>query len=128
MDLIGAAYMRDVDPGRDDRGDATGLHPVKPFPRRSTSQCIFEQVYFARPDSFVFGETSTRCARAGTAAGAGTAGPSRRRDADARLRRVRGRRVRRSSGNPDAEGSIRNHYVGRTFIQPQQAIRHFGVA
>ena len=128
MDLIGATYLRDVEPGEVVIIGPHGLKSVKPYPPARQSQCVFEHVYFSRPDSYVFGESVNE------------------------VRTEFGRRLARESGVPAdvvvpipdsgvcaavgyAEaanlpmrmGLIRNHYVGRTFIQPQQSIRHFGV-
>ena len=128
LDLIGAQYVRDVEPGELVILSAAGIKSVKPFAPAPQAQCIFEHVYFARPDSYVFGESvnevrtelGRRLARecpadadvivpipdSGVCAAVGFA---------------------EASGVPMRMGLIRNHYVGRTFIQPQQSIRHFGV-
>ena len=128
LDLIGATYERDVAPGEILVIDASGTHSVTPFPPAPHAHCIFEHVYFARPDSQVFGlsvnEVRTNLGRllarespaeadvvvpvpdSGTCAATGYA---------------------EESGIPMRMGLIRNHYVGRTFIEPRQAIRHFGV-
>ena len=128
MDLIGATYIRDVEPGEILVISAEGVRSIKPFPPARLSHCIFEHVYFARPDSYVFGrsvnEVRTDLGRilarehpieadvvvpvpdSGVCAAMGYA---------------------EESGIPLRMGLIRNHYVGRTFIQPQASIRHFGV-
>jgi amidophosphoribosyltransferase len=128
MDLIGATYVRDVEPGEVVVISAEGLRSIKPFPPAPLAHCIFEHVYFARPDSYVFGrsvnEVRTELGRilareqpvdadvvvpvpdSGVCAAMGYA---------------------EESGVPLRMGLIRNHYVGRTFIQPQSSIRHFGV-
>ena len=128
LDLIGATYERDVEPGELVIISDGGLRSVRLFPAAPLSQCIFEHVYFARPDSYVFGrsvnEVRTELGRilareapaeadvvvpipdSGVCAAVGFA-------EEARL--------------PLQMGLIRNHYVGRTFIQPQQSIRHFSV-
>src|SRR4029453_3544483 len=128
MDLIGATYERDVEPGEVLIVSAHGVRSIKPFPPAPLAHCIFEHVYFARPDSYVFGksvnEVRTELGRilareqpiaadvvvpvpdSGVCAAMGYAD---------------------ESGVPLRMGLIRNHYVGRTFIQPQQSIRHFGV-
>jgi len=128
LDLIGASYVRDVEPGEMIIVGADGLRSVKPYPALPLSHCIFEHVYFARPDSEVFGQSVNE------------------------VRTELGRRLARETGIPAdvivpvpdsgvcaaigyAEetgvplrfGLIRNHYVGRTFIEPAQSIRHFGV-
>jgi amidophosphoribosyltransferase len=128
LDLIGATYVRDVEPGEVVVVSASGMKSIKPFAPAPSAQCVFEHVYFARPDSYVFGESVNE------------------------VRTELGRRLARESrvdadvvvpipdsgvcaavgfaeecGLPMRMGLIRNHYVGRTFIQPQQSIRHFGV-
>ncbi len=128
MDLIGATYERDVEPGEIVIISASGMKSIKPFPRAPLAHCIFEHVYFARPDSYVFGRSVN--------------------DVRTELGRVLAREqpidadvvvpvpdsgvcaamgYHEASGVPLRMGLIRNHYVGRTFIQPQQSIRHFGV-
>ena len=57
LDLIGATYVRDVEPGEVVIVSATGVKSFKPFPPAPSAQCVFEHVYFARPDSYVFGES-----------------------------------------------------------------------
>ena len=128
MDLLGATYVRDVEPGEVLVISDGGVRSMKPFPPLPLSHCVFEHVYFARPDSYVFGrsvnEVRTQLGRilareapadadvvvpipdSGVCAAIGFA-------EEAHL--------------PLQMGLIRNHYVGRTFIQPQQSIRHFGV-
>lgn len=128
FDLIEAQYIRDVEPGELILINEKGVHSYKPFPKTRSAFCIFEYVYFARPDSRVFNHTVYE------------------------IRKNLGRQLAKEawvqadmvipvpdSGVPAAlgyaEGSglrydtglIRNHYVGRTFIEPEQAIRHFGV-
>jgi amidophosphoribosyltransferase len=128
FELIEAEYIRDIEPGEmlvvDDKG-ARSFHPFLPEePRR----CVFEWIYFARPDSNIAGQ-SVYSARetmgrrlavehpieadivipvpdSGTAAAIGFA---------------------RESGIPFDQGLIRSHYIGRTFIEPSESIRHFGV-
>jgi amidophosphoribosyltransferase len=128
MDLIGATYVRDVEPGEVlviGPGDPVSL---KPFPPAPLSHCIFEHVYFARPDSLVFGESVNRvrtnlgrvlARESGVPADVVVPVP------DSGVCAAIGYAER--SGIPLQFGLIRNHYVGRTFIEPQQAIRHFGV-
>ena len=128
LDLIGAQYVREIDPGEVLIISDGGLRSMKPFPKAPLAHCVFEHVYFARPDSYVFGrsvnEVRTDLGRilareahvdadvvvpipdSGVCAAIGFAD-------EARL--------------PMRMGLIRNHYVGRTFIQPQQSIRHFSV-
>jgi len=128
MDLIGATYVRDVEPGEVVVVTAHELKSIKPFAPAKASQCIFEHVYFARPDSYVFGESVNEV----------------RTEFGRRLARESGVEAdvivpipdsgvcaaigfSEASGIPMRMGLIRNHYIGRTFIQPQQSIRHFGV-
>ncbi|MGZ8488575.1 MAG: amidophosphoribosyltransferase, partial [Candidatus Binatia bacterium] len=128
LDLIEAEYVRDVEPGEIVTIGADGLESLKPFPPVPHAKCIFEYIYFARPDSKLFGHNVYQ------------------------VRKSLGRQLARESGIdadlvtpvPDSGvpaamgfaeeskiplefGLIRNHYVGRTFIEPQQTIRNFGV-
>ncbi|HEX6462906.1 MAG TPA: amidophosphoribosyltransferase [Vicinamibacterales bacterium] len=128
LDLIGATYLRDVEPGELIVISDGGMRSLHPFPRGPLAHCIFEHVYFARPDSYVFGksvnEVRTEMGRILARESpvpadvvcpipdSGVCGATGFSDA---------------SGVPMQMGLIRNHYVGRTFIQPQQAIRHFSV-
>jgi amidophosphoribosyltransferase len=128
MDLIGATYVRDVEPGELVIISAQGLRSVKPFAPAPHAQCVFEHVYFARPDSVVFGESvndvrtelGRRLARE-TGVEADVIVPI----PDSGVCAAIG--FSEQSGIPMRFGLIRNHYVGRTFIEPQQSIRHFGV-
>jgi amidophosphoribosyltransferase len=128
LDLIGASYVRDVEPGEIVVVSEQGLKSSKPFAPARRSQCVFEHVYFARPDSYVFGESvnetrtefGRRLAReSGVAADVVVPIP------DSGVCAAVG--YAEASGIPMRLGLIRNHYVGRTFIEPQQSIRHFGV-
>jgi amidophosphoribosyltransferase len=128
MDLIGATYIRDVEPGELLVIDRGGPRSFKPFPAAPLSHCVFEHVYFARPDSYVFGrsvnEIRTNLGRVlaqERPAGADVVVPL----PDSGVCAAMG--YAEVSGIPLRMGLIRNHYVGRTFIQPQSAIRHFGV-
>ena len=128
FDLIGAVYLNEVEPGEMVIVGPEGVTRERFAPARPRSQCVFEHVYFARPDSIVFGravyESREQLGRllarehpadadlvvpvpdSGVAAAAGFA---------------------TESGIPYRQALIRNHYVGRTFIEPSQAIRDFGV-
>jgi amidophosphoribosyltransferase len=128
FDLVGAQYVRDVEPGEIIIIDETGLKSMKPFPEVRRSHCIFELVYFARPDSQVFGKNVYMCRKrfghqladeykpdvdmvipfpdSGVYAAIGYSEESR---------------------VPFEMGMIRNHYVGRTFINPSQHMRDLGV-
>ncbi|HTV01513.1 MAG TPA: amidophosphoribosyltransferase, partial [Luteitalea sp.] len=128
LDLIGATYVRDVEPGEVVVITASGMQSYKPFPPAQKSHCVFEHVYFARPDSYVFGRSVNE---ARTAMGRRLAEESMvEADVivpipDSGVCAAIG--FSEMSGIPMRMGLIRNHYVGRTFIQPQQSIRHFGV-
>jgi len=128
MDLIGATYERDVEPGEVLIISADGIRSIKPFAPAPLAHCIFEHVYFARPDSYVFGrsvnEVRTELGRVlarehNVAADVVVPVP------DSGVCAAMG--FAEQSGVPLRMGLIRNHYVGRTFIQPQASIRHFGV-
>ena len=128
FDIIGARYIRDIEPGEVLEISADGLKSVFPFKKRPHAFCIFEYIYFARPDSIVFGENVDK------------------------IRRRLGRQLAREHpveadiaiGVPDSAntatlgyseasgvkfeiGLIRNHYIGRTFIDPDQKIRDLDV-
>jgi amidophosphoribosyltransferase len=128
MDLIGATYERDIEPGEVLIVSADGIKSIKPFAPAPVAQCIFEHVYFARPDSIVFGrsvnEVRTDLGRV----------LAREQPVDADVivpvpdsGVCAAMGFAEESGIPLRMGLIRNHYVGRTFIQPQSSIRHFGV-
>jgi len=128
FDLIEARYVRDIEPGEMVIIDQAGLHSSQPLPARPHSMCIFEHVYFARPDSLVYGRSVNESRHkmgkrlalehpaeadivvpvpdSGTAAAIGYAA---------------------QSGISFRQGLVRNHYVHRTFIEPKQSIRSFGV-
>jgi amidophosphoribosyltransferase len=128
LDLVEAEYRREVEPGEIVVLDAAGLHSHKPFAAAPARHCIFEFVYFARPDSQVFGQSVYQVRKrlgaalarehplqadlvmpfpdSGTYAALGYAA---------------------ATGIPFEMGVIRNHYVGRTFIQPSQTMRDFSV-
>ena len=128
MDLIGATYERDVEPGEVLMISADGLKSIKPFPAAPLAHCIFEHVYFARPDSYVFGrsvnEVRTNLGRV-LAREQPVSGDVVVPVPDSGVCAAMG--YAEESGVPLRMGLIRNHYVGRTFIQPQASIRHFGV-
>jgi amidophosphoribosyltransferase len=128
LDLIGATYVRDVEPGELLMIGPNGPRSIRPFPPSPLSHCIFEHVYFARPDSEVFGqsvnEVRTELGRAlarETGIDADVVVPI----PDSGVCAAIG--YSEESHTPLRFGLIRNHYVGRTFIEPAQAIRHFGV-
>ena len=128
FDLIGASYVREVEPGEIVliRGDE--LKSVKPLSAPRLSKCIFEHVYFSRPDSVIFGRTVQtsrdmmgRILAQENPVDADLVVPIPDSGVSA------GIGYSRESGIPLAFGLIRNHYVGRTFIEPKTRIRHFGV-
>lgn len=128
FDLIGAQYIRDVEPGEIVVVDGDGVRSFQAFEHRPISHCVFEHVYFSRPDSLVFGRSVNKSRHlfgrylarecpadadivvpvpdSGVAAAIGFAA---------------------ESGLKFRFGLMRNHYIGRTFIEPRSAIRHFGV-
>ncbi|MBC86503.1 MAG: amidophosphoribosyltransferase [Bdellovibrionaceae bacterium] len=129
FDLIGAKYIREVEPGEIFWVDKDGEHSERFSSKGHTKNCIFEHVYFARPDSLVFGknvyETRKQLGRV-------LAQEFPVEDADivvpvpdSGVPAAIG--YSQESGVPFELGIIRNHYVGRTFIQPSQSIRSFGV-
>ena len=128
MDLIGATYEREVEPGEVLVISAVGVKSMKPFPPAPLAHCIFEHVYFARPDSYVFGrsvnEVRTNLGRV-LAREQPVGGDVVVPVPDSGVCAAMG--YAEESGVPLRMGLIRNHYVGRTFIQPQASIRHFGV-
>ena len=128
LDLIGATYIREIEPGEVLIISDGGLRSLKPFPQAPLAHCVFEHVYFARPDSYVFGrsvnEVRTDFGR--------TLARESHVDVDVVVP-IPDSGVCAAIGYADEAklpmrmGLIRNHYVGRTFIQPQQSIRHFSV-
>lgn len=128
LDLIQADYVREIEPGEMVVISNKGLESFHPFEPAPAARCIFEHIYFARPDSLVFGSNVYEMRKAfgrqlakehpveadvvipvpdsGVPAAIGYA---------------------QQAGLPFELGLIRNHYVGRTFIEPHQNIRHFGV-
>ena len=128
FDLIGARLVREVEPGEIVTLDHRGLTSKRGMPAAERTQCIFEHVYFSRPDSVVFGETVDRVRKA---IGRRLA---QEKPADADLvisvpdsSNAIALGFAEASRLPYDHGLIRNHYVGRTFIHPTQAIRDEGV-
>src|SRR5262244_903397 len=128
FDLIGATYERDVKPGELVVVGPEGMKSYFYSPSPAQSSCIFEHVYFSRPDSIVFGrpvqesreQLGRQLAReSGVAADIVVPVP------DSGVTAAMG--FAAESGIPLRFGLIRNHYVGRTFIEPQQSVRDFGV-
>jgi amidophosphoribosyltransferase len=128
MDLIGATYVRDIEPGEIAVITEAGLRSIKPFPAQPLAHCVFEHVYFARPDSYVFGRSVNEVRTdLGRILAREAPGPA---DVvvpipDSGVCAAIG--FAEEAGLPMKMGLIRNHYIGRTFIQPQQSIRHFSV-
>src|SRR6185437_15169599 len=128
LDIIGATYVRDVENGEVVVFDEDGMQSHKPFPPQQARPCIFEYVYFSRPDSIVGGRPVYEVRKAMGAQLAREA-PA---DADVIIA-VPDSGVpaamgfAQASGIPYEMGIIRNHYVGRTFIEPTQQIRQLGV-
>ncbi len=129
FDLLDAEYVREIEPGELVVLSDQGIDSHRPFPKVDPAMCVFEYVYFARPDSRIYGANAVYSTR-----------------------KALGRRLAKESwveadivipvpdsgvpaalgyseggGIPFETGLIRNHYVGRTFIEPEQSIRHFGV-
>ena len=128
LDLIEADYLREVEPGEIITFGPKGMESLKPFPPAPHAKCIFEYIYFSRPDSNLYGrnvyqvrkELGRQLARENPVeADLVTPVP------DSGVPAAMG--YAEKSGLPLEFGLIRNHYVGRTFIEPQQSIRHFGV-
>ncbi|MBI5746188.1 MAG: amidophosphoribosyltransferase [Nitrospirae bacterium] len=128
FDLIEAEFVRDIEPGELVVINEKGLESYRPFPHVEPAPCIFEYIYFARPDSIIFGHDVYSIRKAlgrelaiESPVRADMVIPVPDSGAPAALGFAEG------SGIPYEIGLIRNHYVGRTFIEPQQSIRHFGV-
>ena len=128
LDIIGAEFLRDVEPGEMVVLDASGVHSLRPFPPASKRFCIFEHIYFARPDSVIEGTSVYRSRK--------NIGAELSREShvpadvvipvpDSGVPAAIG--YAEQSGIPFELGIIRNHYVGRTFIEPGQQIRNLGV-
>ena len=128
FDMLGASYEGEVEPGEMVVADAAGLHRMRFTPPLQRQQCVFEHVYFSRPDSIVFGrpvhlsrEMMGRLLAQEAPTEADIVVPV----PDSGVAAALGYSM--ESGIPLKFGLIRNHYVGRTFIEPRQAIRDFGV-
>jgi len=128
LDLIGAKFIREIEPGEVLLINDAGIKSFKPFPHKQLRQCIFEFIYFARPDSFIFNHNVYEMRK--------SFGDQLSRESpvmadmtvpipDSGFPAALG--YASQSNVPLELGMIRNHYVGRTFIEPDQRIRHFGV-
>jgi amidophosphoribosyltransferase len=128
LDIIGAKYIRDIENGEVVVYDEDGVRSFKPFPAMPPRPCIFEYIYFARPDSVVGGRSVYQVRKnvgmqlaSEAPANADLVIPVPDSGVPAALGYAQ------KSGLPFELGIIRNHYVGRTFIQPTQSIRELGV-
>jgi amidophosphoribosyltransferase len=125
LDIVGATFEREVEPGEIVAVDAEGTRSISPFPKKELRRCVFEHVYFARPDSHIFGGSvdrarralGRRLAREYPAPGADLVFSVPDSSNSAALG------FAEESGIPYELALIRNHYVGRTFIAPTQAGR-----
>ncbi|MDX8403126.1 MAG: amidophosphoribosyltransferase [Mariprofundaceae bacterium] len=128
FDLIGAQYVRDIEPGEMVLIDKHGIQSLKPFDNPASKFCVFEYVYFARPDSNLEG-VNVYEARYQIGVELAKESPIEADIIvpvpDSGVPPAMG--FSEASGIPFQMGLIRNHYVGRTFIEPQQSIRNFGV-
>uniref|UniRef100_A0A7C9NT43 Amidophosphoribosyltransferase n=1 Tax=Muribaculaceae bacterium Z82 TaxID=2304548 RepID=A0A7C9NT43_9BACT len=128
LDIVGAAYLRDVAPGEIVRFSAEGMTSEQGVPAGRRASCIFEYVYFARPDSVIDGQSVYQSRRA--------MGRILAREAPAAADLVLGvpdsgvpaaLGFSEESGIPFTDGIVKNRYVGRTFIQPTQSMRQLGI-
>jgi amidophosphoribosyltransferase len=128
LDLINAQFLREIGPGEMLLINENGVQSFKPFPQKQHHQCIFEFIYFARPDSFIFNRNVYEVRK--------SLGIQLAKESPAEVEMVvpiPDSGVPATLGYafeskiPLEMGMIRNHYVGRTFIEPEQSIRHFGV-
>jgi amidophosphoribosyltransferase len=128
LDVIGATFIRDVEPGELIIVNDSGIRSFRPFEKAAPRPCIFEHVYFSRPDSIAEGQSVYEVRKA--------IGAELSREApleadyvvpvpDSGVPAAIG--FSQASGIPFELGIIRSHYVGRTFIQPTQEVRHLGV-
>jgi amidophosphoribosyltransferase len=129
LDLIGAEFIREVEPGEVVVIDNKGLHSLRPFTVPENRRfCVFEHVYFARPDSLIDGR-SVYAVRDALGRRLAIEHPAEADVVipvpDSGVPAAIG--FSKQSGIPFAMGLVRSHYVGRTFIEPEQSIRHFGV-
>ena len=128
LDIVGAEYVRDIRPGEILRISAEGLVSEQGVPAEEPANCVFEQVYFARPDSIMNGKSVYACRY--------DMGRKLAHEAPVEADMVIGvpdsglppaEGYARESGIPFGEGLIKNRYVGRTFIEPTQELRAMGV-
>jgi amidophosphoribosyltransferase len=129
LDIIGADFVRDIEPGEMVIVDKKGMRSIKPFDKTQSRLCIFEYVYFARPDSSMEGRSVYEM-RKNIGAVLAKEAPVPNADVvvpvpDSGVPSAIG--YSQASGVPFELGIIRNHYVGRTFIEPTAQIRNLGV-
>ncbi|EMY71300.1 amidophosphoribosyltransferase [Leptospira vanthielii serovar Holland str. Waz Holland = ATCC 700522] len=127
FDITDTEYVRDVEPGEMVVIDHTGVRSLYPFPKAKPSLCIFEYIYFARPDSYIF-EESVYKVRKSLGRQLARVMPV---EADVIIpvpdsANIAALGYSEESGIPYQSGLIRSHYIGRTFIEPDQKIRDFG--
>ncbi|MBM9590188.1 amidophosphoribosyltransferase [Leptospira sp. 201903075] len=127
FDITETEYVRDVEPGEMVVIDHTGVRSLYPFPKAKPSLCIFEYIYFARPDSYIF-EESVYKVRKSLGRQLARVMPV---EADVIIpvpdsANIAALGYSEESGIPYQSGLVRSHYIGRTFIEPDQKIRDFG--
>jgi amidophosphoribosyltransferase len=129
FDIINAQYIRDVEPGEMVIINENGIRSIQALKSPRKAFCVFEFIYFSRPDSYIYNHTCVNTIRKNFGKQLAIDSPA---DADIVIP-VPDSGVpaavgfAEQSGIPFDFGLIRNHYVGRTFIEPKQSIRHFGV-
>jgi amidophosphoribosyltransferase len=128
MDLVEAEFIREIEPGELILINQSGVKSFYPFQKTSTKQCVFEHIYFSRPDSYLFGHSVYSVRKLMGKALA----QEKPVDADVVVPVPDSGVISAMGYSEEAEipfqmGLIRNHYVGRTFIEPQSQIRNFGV-
>jgi amidophosphoribosyltransferase len=129
LDIIGAEFVREIEPGEMVVINKDGITTCSPFPKVAPRPCIFEYVYFSRPDSIIGGKSvyevrkniGAQLAKENPVEGADLIVPV----PDSGVPSAIG--YAQESGIPFELGIIRNHYIGRTFIEPTDQIRHLGV-
>jgi amidophosphoribosyltransferase len=128
FDLIGARRVREIEPGEILLINEDGIKSFRPFPQKPSHQCVFEFIYFARPDSFIFNRNVYEV-RKSFGAQLAIESPAEVDMVvpipDSGFPATLGYAAQ--SKIPLELGMIRNHYIGRTFIEPERRIRHFGV-
>jgi amidophosphoribosyltransferase len=129
FDVIGAKFIRDIEPGEMVIIDDKGVHSLRPFGETQSRFCVFEYIYFARPDSFVEGHSvyemrkniGKELAKESPCEGADIVVPVPDSGVPAAIGYAE------KSGIPFELGIVRSHYIGRTFIQPTDKVRSLGV-